>query len=72
MTNFDGELFIHGDDCIEFVGKIDENKVHVDGDRILEGFAEALEKVWNKLTDEEKQEVKNRIFSEEPIVMGGD
>lgn len=72
MTNFDGELFVHGDNCIELVGKIDKNKVHVDSDGILESLAEASEKAWNKLSDEEKREVINRTFSEEPLVMDGD
>lgn len=43
MSNFDNGLFIHGDDCVEFVGKIDENKFCTDGDRILESLLEASE-----------------------------
>lgn len=72
MTNFAGELFVHGDNCIELVGKIDKNKVHVDSDGILESLAEASEKAWNRLSNEEKREVINRTFSEEPLVMDGD
>ena len=72
MNNFDNGIFIHGDDAVELVGKIDKNKVHVENDKILESLAEALEKEWNNLTEKEKQEVKNRTFSYEPFLMGGD
>lgn len=43
MTNFAGKIFVHGDDGIEVVGKVDKNKVHFDSDRILESLLEASE-----------------------------
>lgn len=72
MNNFDNGIFIHGDDTVELVGEIDKNKVHVENDKILESLAEASEKTWNRLSNEEKREVINRTFSEEPLVMDGD
>lgn len=72
MKHFDNGIFIRGNDCPELVGEIDKSKIHVDSNRISEDLAEAIEKAWSKLSDEEKQECRNRIFSYEPFLTGGD